>query len=90
MVDEKRVIEFLRVSNCLGKPEDLFHPWVSFDPDTQERAAVDLHRFLTDDACLVEMIGGQAVFDAMVEQMEAVIGTALSTKETKQKRQMWN
>ena len=77
MVDEKLVIEFLERHDAMGKPEDLFHPWVSFDPDTQERVALDLHRFFTDDAYLVEMIGGQAVFDAMVEQMEAVIGTAV-------------
>jgi hypothetical protein len=43
---------------------------------------LDLHRFMTDDAYMIEMIGGQAVFDAFAEEVEAVIGTALDTEET--------
>ena len=43
---------------------------------------LDLHRFMTDDAYMIEMIGGQAVFDAFAKEMEAVIGTALDTEET--------
>ena len=44
---------------------------------------LDLHRFMTDDAYMIEMIGGQAVFDAFAKEVEAVIGTALDTEETK-------
>tara|TARA_Y100001951_G_scaffold81707_1_gene69951 strand:+ start:88 stop:336 length:249 start_codon:yes stop_codon:yes gene_type:complete len=43
---------------------------------------LDLHRFMTDDAYMIEMIGGQAVFDAFAKEVEAVIGTALDTEET--------
>ena len=71
MVDEKLVIEFLTRHDAMGKPED--SPWPSFDPDTQERVALDLHRFMTDDAYLiaVSQVGQQAVFDAMVEALWA-------------------
>ena len=75
MVDEKLVIEFLERHDAMGKPED--SPWPGFDPETQERVALDLHRFFTDEAYLVEMIGGQAVFDAFAKEVEAVIGTAV-------------
>ena len=75
MVDEKLVIEFLERHDAMGKPED--SPWPSFDPDTQERVALDLHRFFTDEAYLIEVIGGQAVFDAFAKEVEAVIGTAI-------------
>ena len=43
---------------------------------------LDLHRFMTDDAYMIEMIGGQAVFDAFAKEVEAVMGTALDTEET--------
>ena len=43
---------------------------------------LDMHRFMTDDAYLIEHIGGQAVFDAFTKEMEAVMGTALDTEET--------
>ena len=43
---------------------------------------LDLHRFMTDDAYMIEMIGGQAVFDAFAKEVEAVISTALDTEET--------
>ena len=43
---------------------------------------LDMHRFMTDDAYLIEHIGGQAVFDAFTKEMEAVIGTALDAEET--------
>ena len=42
---------------------------------------LDLHRFMTDDAYMIEQIGGQAVFDAFAKEMEAVIGTALDTED---------
>ena len=42
---------------------------------------LDLHRFMTDEAYMIETIGGQAVFDAFAKEMEAVIGTALDTEE---------
>ena len=42
---------------------------------------LDMHRFMTDDAYMIEQIGGQAVFDAFAKEMEAVIGTALDTEE---------
>ena len=51
MVDDEQVIEFLTRYGAMGKPED--SPWPSFDPDTQEQAALDLHRFMTDDAYLI-------------------------------------
>ena len=43
---------------------------------------LDLHRFMTDDAYMIEMIGGQAVFDELMHFMAAVMGTALGTEET--------
>ena len=43
---------------------------------------LDMHRFMTDEAYMIEQIGGQAVFDAFAKEMEAVIGTALDTEET--------
>ena len=43
---------------------------------------LDVHRIMTDDAYMIEMIGGEAVFDELVQQMAAVMGTALGTEET--------
>jgi len=40
MVDAKRIIKFLEKHGAMGTPEE--SPWPHFDPETQERVAVDL------------------------------------------------
>jgi len=54
-LDPEQVIEFLIRHDAMGKPED--SPWPIFDPETMERIPVDLHRFMTDDKYLEEVMG---------------------------------
>ena len=61
--DPEKVIRFLKDNGFMGKPED--SPWPRFDPETMERKPLDLHRFMTDDKYLEEVMG--ISFDSEVE-----------------------